>query len=239
MLLHLVIVFVISSFSAFGAEKVVFACNHFPPLKIEKSPEKPGSDVEILREVFKDMNINFSYKFLPWKRALMLASNGEFDGLCSCSYTKKREEKFYYSDMIAESSIGIFTKSKKVKISNIGDLKGLTVGVVRGYNLESELKKRKIKSLGLSSDFNLIQVLNRNRVDVIYSYKSPIKYILKDKKYKNEFFYHELRVSPYFTCFSKTRKDSENLLNRFNKSLKEIKEKGTYQKILTKYAINE
>lgn len=212
-------------------------CNHFPPLKIEKSLEKPGIDVELLQVIFKQMGEEVNYEFLPWKRALLNAYEGKSLGLCSCSYTKDREKDLYFSDPIGTISVGIYTLSKSSDISTIKDLNNLSVGVVRGYNLEKELQNHNINIVTVGDNDSLIEMLNINRVNAIYAFKKPIEYILKKKQIANNFQYTEFRKSEYFACFSKKFLTSDEFVKKFNSVLKKVKSDGRYNQILSKYKL--
>ncbi len=230
------IVLIFMTSNLWSKETVVsMACNNFPPLKIENPKDNnPGFDIELLKATFSLSNQKIKTTFFPWKRALVLAKSGEYDGLCSCSYTKERESDFYFSDEIGRNSIGLYSL-KEISIKNLSDLKNLKVGVVRGYSLEDDLKKYKIDFVSSPSELNLLKMLEIKRIDVIYSFKVVISELLKTNSFDDKFVYTETSSAPYFTCFSKKSKKSKDLLRHFNEDLKKIKADHTYQQLLKKY----
>lgn len=225
-----------SSITYSAESSVTFACNDFPPQKIKSTGDFRGIDIDILSESFKIEGINSTYKFLPWKRALSKVRSGAFDGLCSCSYLKSRESDFLFSNKIGMTSVGVFVlKKNKVSITKLEDLKHMSVAVIRGYNLESELKKININATPVNQEIQLIKMLKAKRVDAIYSFKKPIEYIIQKNNLGNNFIFHELRNSSYYTCFSKKKSNSAYLLKTFNSGLEKIQKNGIYEKILRKY----
>src|SRR5262245_34160128 len=92
---------------------VHLACNNFPPHKIEKPADdgNAGFDIDIVGEALKRIGWSTEISFMPWKRALELAERGQYDGLCSCSYTKEREAKLLFSDELGAVSVGLFARS--------------------------------------------------------------------------------------------------------------------------------
>tara|TARA_R110000868_G_scaffold117600_12_gene312410 strand:- start:26111 stop:26755 length:645 start_codon:yes stop_codon:yes gene_type:complete len=213
------------------------ACNHFPPLKIEKPVGGMiGADIEVLNSAFTLAGIEVKTTYFPWKRALILAQNGKYDGLCSCSYTKDRENDFYYSDEIGRNSIGLYTVTKEV-ITSLSTLNGKRIGVVRGYNLEEELKEYNLSIVTGANDINLLKMLKAKRIDAVYSYKTVIAELSKTNRFIKDLNYQEIYSAPYFTCFSKKAKDNKELLDIFNKNLKVIKANGSYEKIKKKYGL--
>tara|TARA_R110000868_G_scaffold258137_4_gene515392 strand:+ start:865 stop:1554 length:690 start_codon:yes stop_codon:yes gene_type:complete len=218
-------------------DTVSMACNHFPPLKIEHPVDGYiGADIEVLNSVLALASKKLVTTYFPWKRALLLAQKGDFDGLCSCSYTKDREVDFYFSDEIGRNSIGIYSINKTKK-KGLVSLKGLTIGVVRGYNLETELRKVSIKTITGSSELNLLRMLEAKRIDAVYAYKTVVSELAKSNEFIRKFNYSEISSAPYYTCFSKKKSDSKGLLIKFNKSLKTIKENGDFEKIKRKYGL--
>ena len=178
------------------------------------------------------MNVETTY--FPWKRALLLSKSGQYDGLCSCSFTKERVNDFYFSDEIGKNSIGLYSL-KKIDVQKLSQLKNLKVGVVRGYSLEDDLKKNKIEFVSSPSELNLLKMLEMKRIDAIYSFKVVISELLKTHSFEQVIEYTEISSATYFTCFSKKSKKSKSLLEVFNKNLKKIKSEKTYEMLLKKY----
>ncbi len=213
------------------------ACNNFPPLKIENPTDDfVGYDIEVLRLVFNLFDAKLVTEFLPWKRALLSAKTGEFDGLCSCSYTKERDTDFYFTDEIGRNSIGFYSRDV-LKTGPLEKFKNLKIGVVRGYSLEGELEKAGITPVLLSSELSLLKMLELKRLDAIYSFKVVIQELSKQHSFISNFSYLEIHSAPYFTCFSKTKKDSNQYLLDFNKNLKVIKKNGQLNQLKQKYGL--
>lgn len=216
------------------------ACNEFAPLKIKDGPvERPGFDIEILRESFKYSDKMLVTKFYPWKRAFQVAQNAQADGLCSCSYSKDREGEFLFSNELGRTSIGIYTKSSEqiTKLSDIKNDKNHVIGVVRGYELERELLEQKVLiSLG-SDDFSLLKMLEADRFFAVYSYKIVVSELMKKHDFIKKFKYTEIKSTPYYTCFPINKLTSKEYLADFNKGLKKLRENGEYERILKKYGL--
>jgi len=74
---------------AYAENSVLFACNEFPPYKMEKSESGlRGFDVEFLEEAFNRAGIPLNIVYMPWKRSLAQAQIGKVNGICSCSRTE-------------------------------------------------------------------------------------------------------------------------------------------------------
>lgn len=224
---------------AFADNSVVFACNEFPPYKMENNASGlPGFDVEFLGEAFKRVGISLEIQYMPWKRALEQARTGRVNGVCSCSKTRDREEYMYFSSPLGKASSGLFGLVKKdfTKLDTIDKIGNHSVGVIRGYNLLENLENAGVESIyELSSELQGLNLLLKGRIDYYYSYEAPTRFYLAQLKQSEEVYYNEFTVKDYYSCFSKAAERSEELLEKFNTGLSQIKNDGSYEKILAKY----
>lgn len=218
-------------------EPISFICNPFPPQKIENGgPNRPGYDVELIREALRRSDKGTSFAYAPWKRAYAMAANGEYSGLCSCSYRTDRNKDFLFTDALGDVAVGFFTlKSQPFRPQSVDDLKGKVVGAVRGYNLSAELDEKHIPYTDVTDETSLVKMLELNRIDVAYSYRDTFRYDAKKLAKPDIFHFQQLRQSPYFVCVSKARAGAEELLGLLNAGLANLKADGTDTRIRMKY----
>jgi len=216
---------------------IEMGCNTFPPLKIDDlTGEAPGIHVEILQAAFAEAGLDFKYSFFPWKRAYSMAAKGRLDGLCSCSYRQDREPFFWFSEEIDSTSVGIITLKRNEKaFKSLAELHHLEVGVVRGYNLENELKEEGITYFSANNENQLLAMLVERRIDAIFSFEKPIRYYARAIKSRPKLAFSIFRVSPVYVCFSKKRQRSFEVMARFNQALRGIKRSGKIEEIINKY----
>lgn len=225
--------------TVFADSSVLFACNEFPPYKMENSASGlPGFDVEFLQEAFMRVGISLDIQYMPWKRALEEARIGRVNGVCSCSRTKERENYLYFSSPLGKASSGLFslTKNNFRRLKTIEGIGSNSVGVIRGYNIRNSLLAAETENvIELSNERQGLKLLLNGRLDYYYSYEAPTRFYLGQLKQSNKVSYDEINSSNYHTCFSKSSEGSEKLLEKFNTGLTLIKNDGTYDKILSKY----
>ncbi|NVK17591.1 MAG: transporter substrate-binding domain-containing protein [Methylocystaceae bacterium] len=213
---------------------LTFACNEFPPHKMEKSADGlPGFDVEVLKQAFSYSNININVEYYPWKRALENTKSGIVDGLCSCSKSQGRDTWLAYSDQMGSVGIGHFYHPNHNKSDHFSPLS--PTAVVRGYAIQNDLAYQGIKVIRVNNDKVGIRMLLNDRVKAFYSYRDTGKYILSKQPFDHHIEYSEARSSPYFTCISKKRPDYPTLIDQFNTGLKQLHETGAYDAIMNKY----
>ncbi len=224
---------------AIAEETALFACNEFPPYKMENSSTGlPGFDVEFLRESFKRVGVTLEIQYTPWKRALDDARKGKVDGVCSCSSTREREEYLYFSAPLGSASSGLFSLSENTlkPVKSISQIGSKSIGVIKGYNLIEGLRDANVQNIfELSSERQGLQTLLKGRIDYYYSYEAPARFYLSESQESDKVQYEELAQTDYYSCFSKAPEGSKILLEKFNRGLAEIKADGTYTMILDKY----
>lgn len=220
---------------------ISLACNNFPPHKIEHPADdgNAGFDIDIVGEAMKRIGRSTEISFMPWKRALELAARGQFDGLCSCSYTKEREAKLVFSDELGAVSVGLFARSEDALagIASVADLKDRKVATVSGYNLEAELTTAGAAVEATASDKNALDMLVGGNVDLLYGYELTTKHFIASDPRSSSIVYKEVRRNPYFFCLSRAMPDAETTMNGFNRSLKDMAADGSIRRILDRYHV--
>lgn len=228
------VLFATVSASAQNDTALTFACNEFPPHKMEKSQDGlPGFDVEILTQALAYSNIKVRVEYYPWKRALESAKLGIVDGLCSCSKSEGREKWLAYSAPMGSVGIGYFYHLNHKTTPTFTPLP--PTAVVRGYAIQGDLVEQGINPTRVNNDEAGIRMLLNNRVKSFYTYRDTGKYFLSKQPYDHNIKYSEVKSSPYFACFSRQRPDHTKLVEAFNAGLEQLLQTGTYESIMDKY----
>lgn len=221
--------------------KLRLACNDFPPHKIENpgADGMRGFDIDIIDRALQRVGRSADFAFMPWKRALELVERGEYDGLCSCSYTKERESKLLFSDELGAVSVGLFARSAQMLdgIARVADLKGRKVATVGGYNLEGELTKAGAVVEAASSDKSALDMLIGGNVDMLYAYELTAKHFLASDPRSADIAYKELRRNPYYFCLSRAMPGAETAMHDLNNSLDAMAADGSIAAILERYHV--
>ncbi|MCK5313431.1 MAG: transporter substrate-binding domain-containing protein [Desulfobacteraceae bacterium] len=116
------------------SETVTLGYVDFPPYEYEKDGKPAGIQVAIVKTLFERADISLKLQPLPFKRAYERAEHGEIDGLFNFYKIKKRLPYFDYSEPVIENPLVFFVrKDSNIQFNTIEDLRGLKVGVMRGY----------------------------------------------------------------------------------------------------------
>lgn len=218
-----------------------FTCNDFPPHKIERvgSNEQRGFDIDIITEAFRRTGWTVEISYMPWKRALEFSTRDQFDGLCTCSYTAEREATLMFSDEVFAVSVGLFAidPAALTGVTGLADLKDRRVGVVGGYNLESELQAAGAKVSAASDDKRALEMLLHGNVDLLYAYELPTRHFMRTRTLIKQIEYREIGSNPYYMCLNRKSARSAQAMTDFNRALAEMKTDKTMKRILRRYRI--
>lgn len=193
-----------------------------------------GFHAQIVKNAFKQINKDINLKFLPWKRAYKKALNAEAF-LMSASDTQERRGIFNYSTPYDNAATHLI-KLKISKFNFTGDIQSLkkhSIGVIRGHYMASVLGNAgltKIKEV--NNDLQNMTKLYHQRVDFIVMSKLTALYVIK-KNFNNtpddiHIFEPPLKDNPIHLIGSKKMPNSKEIINEFNRGLKEIKGNGVY-----------
>lgn len=222
--------------AAFARDKVVLVTDEWPPY-YGAGIAKQGFVTEVVKEAYKAVGYDVEVRFLPWERVMAMAKSGEVDGIMGAYYKKDREAAFKYSSPIGQSQLAFYKqRSKPYRYASLNDLKGKTVGIVRGYTYTPEFDS----ASGIKKDQsdNLQAALRKllaGRVDFVLDDQRVIAYELKKSMAAQasqvEALSPPLQVNKLFVLISKKAPGADKKLNDFNRGIDIIKKNGVYARI--------
>ncbi len=198
-----------------------------------------GPISEIARKAFLKAGYDYQISFLPWNRALFIATNGTtYHGLLGAWYSEERAKDFYYSEPIYPSGLFFITKKgKKYDFSSFEKMSGLKVGVIDGYSYYPEFNNAKgLVKVKLPKPELCLNMLLLDRIDFCIDSKLVTLDLINKKlpgKLK-EFEIHEPAANkqPLFITLSKRTENAKKIIAKFNKALQKMKQDGTIKRIL-------
>lgn len=164
------------------------ATTHYPPFTIydEQTNTFSGLDIEYLRFIERNLNLNIDVVHLPWARIKKEMTLGYYDCYFSLANNKERTQYLdFTSEPLHITQFGLFGKTKEQL--NTTDLSAARIAMLRGvalpniiaahYNIDDS---NLMRSLSTKATFEL---LDKNRVDyAITNYQAGLWYA---KNHKN------------------------------------------------------
>jgi len=248
----------ISTLFSYQTIKICDDINEWPPyIFFERKNGHTSNHVigivpELLKQIFTKLDINYSINMIPWKRCTFLVAHynksKKYAMFLDGSYSKKRDKLYYHTLPIYSTKQAVFYSSKKYtkkeilnKIKN--DINSLRICDVNGYQVEhykNVLGYTKQIDLNADNEYQVFEKISRNRCDITIAAKDPIygqtligKYTLpKDIK---SAILPQYKPIKFYMWISKQYPQAKILKNNINQTFLELKQNGTYNKILNKY----
>ena len=216
----------------------------YPPYEFLEGGEVQGVAVEIVQEVFNRMKVPIKITLHPWDQSLAMIQKGEADVIFTIFKTPEREAFADYSHEVLMPQVVSLFVTKDSHIVFDGDLNKLsrfTFGVVRtvsyGSLFDDAVKNGVIWSIETSEtgEENMKKLL-QGHCDILVSNRYGALHILK----KTNKIDHVRELTPAiqsvpsYIAFSKKR-SLTTLRDEFDKILRNMKDDGTYDKIISSY----
>lgn len=241
----LLVLLLISSGLRADQETLELYVVHYPPYEIiNPDGSISGIDVDVAKAAFAEVGINVVVKTEPWNRILKNIEYGRIAGSITCSKRAGREVYVDYSDPISEvNQVAFSAKERNIdSLRKFQQMQDYSVTVVDGWGIQKELIHADIHHFptkNVSSGINAI--LYRN-VDIFYNAYLTTMYEahqlgLYDKIEAT--FFEDRAGTKFHLCLSKTYPGIDGYIDRFNKGLQRVKEKGIYHEIYQRYLQTE
>ena len=222
------------------SETIIAAGDPWPPFLDPESPSE-GIVLEITRAAYKTQGYEVEMNFVPWARAINGVKEADYDVLLGTWYTKEREDFLLYSDAYLENEIKfIKRKEDPFEFTGMDSLTGKNVGIVRGYGYgdnflhATNFRRPEGKNLLIS-----IKKLVNDRIDLTLEDEIVARAMLQKKAphllQKIEFTKNSLSTNSLHVTSGLKNSKHKEYIEAFNKGFKEIKNSGTFEKILKKY----
>ena len=220
-------------------DKVTVATTEYSPFT-DSAAIHGGFVNRVIREAFARKGIAVEFKYLPWKRAVVMSTEAKYDALSFTFENAERELDFFFSDQLSDHSEVFFIK-KGTNIpdwENLSDLSEYDFGATRAYTYTDEfsslVKMGTLKATEVPDDLTNFKKLAAGRIDIFPMDEitgwSIVNKELPTLKHTLETLEKPLRATKGFLCFPRKAAQSEALLKIFNEGLETIKDDGTYQR---------
>lgn len=216
---------------------------HYPPYSLqEPDDDRNGIDIDVIKQVFRDLEYTVAFRFMPWARAVEEAKLGKLSGLVSCGNEKKRRAHFVLSEKTSQTTQSVMVRQDyhgpaPKRFSELRLFAG-RIGVMRGYTSETQLVEAGIPHIKINTPRNGLRMLLLKRITALWTTKEAAQFLAEKQGRAHAFkFFTPQDVSPFsfHLCLSKALPDHETLIHRFNRGLARLKASGAYDAILDRY----
>ncbi len=227
-----------------AGNKVRLALMEYPPL-IGVKLEGSGIEPIIVTAAFKKVNVDVEYVFFPPARTYQAAEKGVYDGTLGWVWSEEREKSFNYSDPVFQAPLLLFhLKEFSFDWETIDDLRGIPIGITAknyyGPEFHQAMDAGILTTDEASKDVIQFDKLLRHRIKLYPMNYYTGYYLIREKFIREQaalFTHHSrpLKTSVYHVLFSKAVEENEAMVEQFNQGLRQLKESGEYDRIISDY----
>ncbi len=223
-------------------ETLHLATENYPPFNmstrgntIEKNAKYiTGISTEIVKELFKRADIDYTLSLYPWKKAYRLALEKKNHGVFSTAHTAPRENLFKWSAPLAENNWVFFAqKSRKITINTLEEAKSYRVGGYQGDAIALFLEEQGFKlSLPTQDRFNA-RMLAKGKIDLWTTGQLVGPYLAKQEGVsglESVFIIKKVRLSIAFN-----KQVPNATIEHLNTTLQQMQQDGTVTTIYQRY----
>lgn len=212
----------------------------FSPFEFEDSEGNiVGIDMDILKAVAEDQGFTYDLHYIGWDAAIAECQAGQADGMIAgASITEDRKESgWFFSDGYFEATQGMAV-SENSDIASVNDLAGKTV-VVKNGTMSDTYATALSEEIGfsvtrVSTSPDMYQQVMGGQADACFDDTPILKYSIKTGELSMKYV-EGSENEPASYGFAVFQEDKTELIELFNAGLKNIKDNGTYDEILSTY----
>lgn len=209
---------------------------------VDQKLERGGVIAEVVKSSVALMQRSAVFVWLPWSRGEEYVAKGLYFATFPYAKNTRRQRYFHFSDPLYFVETRFFHNKllhPSIDFKTLQDLKGYRIGAVRGYGYVDRLKRAELEVYYVNHAHQLVDMLVRNRVDIIAVNGRSGWRMLKQK--------YPQRIAQYATLekplnkrhgvhlmVSRSYPDYLKLTEEFNRALAQLKSSGEYDDILAR-----
>ncbi|WP_374536738.1 substrate-binding periplasmic protein [Chitinimonas taiwanensis] len=208
----------------------------YPPYCGSELPEQ-GVFTALTRAAFKAAGFETRVVFRPWARVLAEARAGQHDAVLAVWYQAEREQYMVYSDPLWVNRIGFYARAGETHpVHQLSALKGLRIGIVRGYANPPEFEAADLGGEAAVDDLTNLRKLQAGRLDLVLIEQALAAHLLKTqlREADGQLVWLEpaLASPPLYVTLTRGKPQYRKHLAAFNRGLAEIRRNGEYARIV-------
>lgn len=210
----------------------------YPPFEFEKDGTYVGIDVELINAIAEDQGFEVELKAMDFKGIIPALQAGQLDvSMGGMSITEERKKVVDFSSPYFEAGVSLVVGKDTTDIQKVEDLKGKRVAVKKGTvganyatSVADEIGFEVVQFDDSPSMF--LDVQNGNSVALFEDYP-VISYAIAQQDLPLQIIGERLNDDEYGIGVLKGK--NQDVLEKINEGLENLKESGEYQEILDKY----
>lgn len=205
-----------------------------PPFVSLQDGKPVGIVVDLAYALAEKAGLSINVEAVDWSTAQSEVMHGKADALLQINPNPERERIYDFSDPVLDSRFQIFRKATRTDIQSLESLRGMKVGVESGGFPAQQLGGEREFQLVLVPTWKAAFILlNAGQVDAVIVDRWVGEYELAINRFEGI----TVVDPPVAENYSRIAvgKGNKELVERINFGLMQLKQDGTYQRILDKW----
>lgn len=209
--------------------------------EIGAAPEG-GIAVELFKELGKMLDVDFQLTLLPWKRCLLWAESGDYDGVMLLTRNEERAAYLTFTNSVHQDKNLVWHRADRHfdhNFDRFADFQGVRIGVTAGFNYGERFNQAVDEfDLVVEEAPNILSNLRRldlGRIDVFLVNKPAAEFSMvefPDLRERLTYAEGPFEALPFYIGLSKASPVTLKL-DRFNQAITQMRDAGTLEKIFS------
>lgn len=217
---------------------VTLSTTEFPPYCGAALPGG-GTSTRIVTEAFQRAGYAVEIRWLPWARALDYGKAGTVDGVLCIWHAPEREAFFLYSAPLPGNEIGFFRRrDRPVQYQSLSDLRGLRIGIVRGYANPTAFNAAALPTEEAVDDLTNLRKLVAGRIDLALIDRGVALHLIDTElpAQRGQLLWlgPPIDAPPLYVAFSRRAADAAALRRDFDAGLHAMARDGTLARLVAR-----
>ncbi|MDQ1000617.1 glutamine transport system substrate-binding protein [Neobacillus niacini] len=210
----------------------------YPPFEFKEGDEYKGIDIELINAIAENQGFEIELSPMDFGGIIPAMQAGQLDiAIAGMSITDERKKIVDFSTPYFDAGLIVVVKEDNTTIKSVDDLKGKKVAVKKGTT-GATYAVNNAQKLGLEVvQFNdspaMFQEVSNGNADALIEDYPVISYAIAQKDLGLKLVGDRLNGDQYGIAVLKG--ENQELLEKINNGLAELKKDGTYDKIIKTY----
>ncbi|WP_432467488.1 substrate-binding periplasmic protein [Agarivorans sp. Z349TD_8] len=233
--------------SQLTAQEMLGYTIHAPPLNFVLTPKQgepgepeiTGFTTDVIKEIFHRTRDIVNIEIIPWARAYRNAKTVNNNFIFSIARTAKREAQFKWVGPIARKKARLFAKSDSlISINSLADAKKVaSIGTMREDSKEQYLKQQGFTNLQSTTHWEQgLGKLLLGRTTLFAATDLDIQAISREAQINPHLMKAVFTMYGYNIYIGFSQLTSDRLIARWQAALDDMKNDGSFQKLVDKWA---
>ncbi|PLR79042.1 glutamine ABC transporter substrate-binding protein [Bacillus sp. V3-13] len=226
--------------SGSGEEKVykVGIDTTYPPFEFEEGGEYKGIDIDLINAIAESQGFKIELKPMDFGGIIPAMQANQLDvAIAGMSITDERKKVVDFSEPYFDAGLTLVVKKGNKDITSVDDLKGKKVAVKKGTTgakfATDNAADKGFEVVQFNDSPAMFQEVANGNADVLIEDYPVIAYAIAKDDLGLEIVGDRLNGDKYGIAVLKG--ENQDLLEKINKGLAELKENGKYDEIVNKY----